>query len=63
MSKSKTTLEELRKRIEEERGYAKSPFSRNVVSRALRQISELYGQEHVDKAVTDLELEKYGWRD
>jgi len=59
----KSTLEELRQSIKEERQYVdKKPYSHNIISLRLQQIFEDYGKVETNKAIKDFKLDKLGWR-
>jgi len=55
-------LRELRSKIEAEVEYVDvKPYSHNLISIYLRQISKEFGDEVVNRIIDDFELESLGW--
>lgn len=64
MSKPPPTLDELRERIEHEVDYVDvKPYSHNIISLALMQINEGYGNAEANRAIRDFGLDDLGWRE
>lgn len=57
-----TKLNELRKKIRNEIPYVDvKPYSHNIISLLLSQISKDYGNTEANKTIEDYNLEKLGW--
>lgn len=56
-------LRELRKTIKVEREFVGlKPYSHNIISCVLRQISTEFGYATANKAIKDFDLESLGWK-
>ena len=61
--KRKRTLKSLREDIAKEVPFVDiKPYSHNIISLVLMQISSEYGAGHANKAIRDFGLEERGWR-
>ncbi len=62
MERKLKTLGDLRQCIRREIPYIdEKPYSHNIISLCLMEISQKYGIKAANKAVTDLGLDKLGW--
>ena len=56
------TLTELREHISREAPFVdRKPYSHNIISLTLLQISKQFGKEEANKCVIDFGLDKLGW--
>jgi len=59
----KKTLQELKEIIEREKDYIGiKPYSHNIISLVLLQISKEYNKEEANKCIDKFELERHGWK-
>lgn len=59
----KKTLQELKEIIEREKDYIGiKPYSHNIISLVLLQISQEYNKEEANKCIDEFELQKHGWK-
>jgi hypothetical protein len=59
----KKTLQELKKIIEREKDFIGiKPYSHNIISLILLQISQEYGKDKANKCIDEFELFKHGWK-
>ena len=59
----KKSLSELRRVIKKERDYVGlKPYSHNIISLTLMQISKEYGYDQANKCIDDFDLEELGWK-
>ena len=59
----KRSLKELKEIIERERDFIGiKPYSHNIISLVLLQISKEYSREEANKCIDEFELEKHGWK-
>jgi hypothetical protein len=59
---AKETLKTLRAKIRKEVPYVDvKPYSHNIISLVLRQISLSYGDDEANKAIRDFGLKSLGW--
>ena len=60
---SKKTLEELKKIIEREKPFVDiKPYSHNIISLTLMQISKEFSFKEANKCIKDFNLESLGWK-
>lgn len=59
----KKSLKELKEIIEREKDYIGiKPYSHNIISLVLLQISQEYNKEEANKCIDEFELQKHGWK-
>ena len=59
----KKTLQELKEIIEREKDFIGiKPYSHNIISLVLLQISQEYNKKEANKCIDEFELERHGWK-
>jgi len=59
----KKTLQELKEIIEREKDYIGiKPYSHNIISLVLLQISQEYSKTEANNCIDEFELERHGWK-
>lgn len=59
----KKSLKELKEIIQREKDFIGiKPYSHNIISLVLLQISQEYGKEEANKCIDEFELSKHGWK-
>ena len=60
---TKKTLQELKKVIEREKPFVDiKPYSHNIISLTLMQISKEFSSKEANKCIKDFNLESLGWK-
>lgn len=61
--KTKKSLKELKEIIQREKDFIGiKPYSHNIISLVLLQISQEYNKEEANKCIDEFELFKHGWK-
>ena len=59
----KKTLQELKEIIEREKDFIGiKPYSHNIISLVLLQISKEYNRDEANKCIDEFELARHGWK-